>query len=375
MAGALFGGSNARSQNKNLVEFKAGKMTVKGKMVHADKRKGLVYVYQSSEDQLMHLCWKDRSTGVIEDDLIIFPDDIEYVHVPQCTTGRVYVLKFKSSNRKMFFWMQEAKVEKDEDFCNKLNEFLNHPPTTASTSRTGGSIPMDQLMANIGSESDMQNILQNIQMGGAIDQQQLMRLLGGLGGMGSMSSILGGRSTSSMASTDSNIIPRIPSAISNNSASGIALEGDISSTTLTPVPAPASSTNTNPPARIQLSDLQNILSGLGAIKPETSVQTDLSCGLTSETIFPLLSNEEFQKRLIQFLPESELIPKTITELKATMHSPQFQQALQSFSAALSSGELGPLMAQFGLHEDVIAAANSGDIVALAKALEKSNEKK
>lgn len=39
-------------------------------------------------------------------DLIIFPDDVEFKHVPQCTTGRVYVLKFKSSQRKLFFWMQ-----------------------------------------------------------------------------------------------------------------------------------------------------------------------------------------------------------------------------------------------------------------------------
>lgn len=44
--------------------------------------------------------------GNVEDDLIIFPDDCEYVKVPQCTTGRVYLLKFKSSNRKFFFWLQ-----------------------------------------------------------------------------------------------------------------------------------------------------------------------------------------------------------------------------------------------------------------------------
>lgn len=92
-------------------------------MVHPDKRKGLLYLYQS-EDSLMHFCWKDRhtgklfktllksmltffyETGVVEDDLIIFPDDCEYVRVSQCTTGRVYLLKFKSSNRKLFFWMQ-----------------------------------------------------------------------------------------------------------------------------------------------------------------------------------------------------------------------------------------------------------------------------
>jgi Proteasome complex subunit Rpn13 ubiquitin receptor. len=66
VGGALFGNAAARTQSKNLVECKAGKMSLKGKMVHPDKRKGLLYVYQS-DDSLMHFCWKDRQTGTVED--------------------------------------------------------------------------------------------------------------------------------------------------------------------------------------------------------------------------------------------------------------------------------------------------------------------
>ena len=124
---SLFGNSSSRSQSKNLVEFRAGKMTMDGNMVTADKRKGLVYIHQSS-DSLIHFCWKDRQSGHVDDvilifcwsnlvpvkfivlfvlqDWIIFPEDCEYVKVPQCTTGRVFLLKFKSSNKKIFFWMQ-----------------------------------------------------------------------------------------------------------------------------------------------------------------------------------------------------------------------------------------------------------------------------
>lgn len=144
--GALFGsgaaGPGSTGGNKHLIEVKAGKMFMKGRcklrcwfalqlfglfstgvMVHPEKRKGLIYIYQS-EESLMHFCWQDRTTGnwalnplrprwsmvnvsgTVEDDLIIFPDDCEYVKVPQCTTGRVYLLKFKSSNRRFFFWLQ-----------------------------------------------------------------------------------------------------------------------------------------------------------------------------------------------------------------------------------------------------------------------------
>jgi len=37
---------------------------------------------------LMHLCWKDRSSSSPEDDLVIFPEEIEYKKVTQNTTGK-----------------------------------------------------------------------------------------------------------------------------------------------------------------------------------------------------------------------------------------------------------------------------------------------
>lgn len=64
---ALFGSSSQRQGGKkNLLEFKAGKMYLQGKMCHADKRKGLVFIHQT-DDSLMHFCWKDRSTGKVEE--------------------------------------------------------------------------------------------------------------------------------------------------------------------------------------------------------------------------------------------------------------------------------------------------------------------
>ena len=68
---SLFGSSSSRNQSKNLVEFRAGKMTMRGNMVHPDKRKGLVYIHQSN-DSLIHFCWKDRQSGSVEDVRTLF---------------------------------------------------------------------------------------------------------------------------------------------------------------------------------------------------------------------------------------------------------------------------------------------------------------
>merc|ERR1719427_1458503 len=178
------------------------------KMVSPDKRKGLLSVLQS-DDQLMHLQWKDRTSGTVEDDLIIFPDDVEFKAVPACTTGRVFVLKFKTSNKRMFFWMQEPKSDKDEEFCKKVNDFLNNPPAPGSSRSGGGGgsggvlgglpggLPGNLDFNNLG-DSELQSLLNNM------DQRQLMQLFGGsLGGSGgrgsnisSLSSLLGGGGTS-----------------------------------------------------------------------------------------------------------------------------------------------------------------------------------
>ena len=47
---------------------------------------------------------------IFQDDLILMPDDVEFKAVPACTTGRVFVLKFKGNDKKMFFWMQVGEI-------------------------------------------------------------------------------------------------------------------------------------------------------------------------------------------------------------------------------------------------------------------------
>ncbi|XP_032073412.1 proteasomal ubiquitin receptor ADRM1-like isoform X2 [Thamnophis elegans] len=183
------------SSSKYLVEFRAGKMSLKSSTVTPDKRKGLVYI-QQTDDSLIHFCWKDRTSGNVEDDLIIFPDDCEFKRVSQCTTGRVYVLKFKAGSKRLFFWMQEPKTEKDEEHCRKVNEYINNPPIPRTL---GGSGSGGHELSALGGDCGLQSLLGNM------SHNQLMQLIGpmGLGGLGpGLASLLGsgGPPTSSSSS-------------------------------------------------------------------------------------------------------------------------------------------------------------------------------
>nr|KAG5710787.1 hypothetical protein BaRGS_026938 [Batillaria attramentaria] len=108
---------------------------------------------------------------------------------------------------------------------------------------------------------------------------------------------------------------------------------------------------------------------------DANIHIDLAKALNPEAMLPILANPEVQERLIPYLPEGETLPKTVDELRNTVSSPQFQQALTSFSAALQSGQIGPLMNQFGLGEDVANAAAQGDMEAFVKAMQEATNKK
>ncbi|KAF9896500.1 adhesion regulating molecule 1 [Lobosporangium transversale] len=71
--------------------------------------------------------------------------------------------------------------------------------------------------------------------------------------------------------------------------------------------------------------------------------------LTPGSIAPLLSNPQICESLYPHLPESS--EKNPQEIQAIVRTPQFSQALVSLSTALESGQLGPLLRQFGLSPD------------------------
>lgn len=372
------GASPTSTVSRNLVEFKAGKMELRDKMVHPIKKQGIVYLHQSSDDNLMHFCWKDRSTGEVVDDLILFPDDCEFKRVKECTTGRVYVLKLKTSNKKLFFWMQEAQTNKDEEYCRKINDLLNNPPRSSSDMSA--------------SDRDLQSIL------GGMTQEQMAQLLGSNGML-----------NTNLASLLNSATARSPSSNSGASASST-----MSTTQSAPHSASSISSNTTGAANttrqpdLSVNDLRELMTGFegseselnslmaaamdagvvgtdSAQSRETRAPVDLSKAVNSESLAHLLSDQEFLKQIEQHLPPVHQIthdniePLTDDKRKelfqSTVRSQQFRSALSQFCAALNSGQLGPLMSQFGLSSACVDAANRGNIEAFVSALEEDSKSK
>ncbi|EFH55244.1 adhesion regulating molecule family [Arabidopsis lyrata subsp. lyrata] len=108
-----------------MLEFRAGKMSLQGTRVVPDARKGLVRIARGDEG-LIHFQWLDRNQNTVEDDQIVFPDEALFEKVNQ-SSDRVFILKFNSDDRKLFFWMQEPRAEGDAELCSLVNQYLNQP--------------------------------------------------------------------------------------------------------------------------------------------------------------------------------------------------------------------------------------------------------
>ncbi|MEQ2157329.1 hypothetical protein GOODEAATRI_000717 [Goodea atripinnis] len=72
--------------------------------------------------------------------------------------------------------MTEPKTDKDEEYCRKVNDYLNNPPIPGGPGSGGGS---GHELSALGGEGSLQNLLGNM------SHNQLMQLIGptGLGGL------------------------------------------------------------------------------------------------------------------------------------------------------------------------------------------------
>ncbi|TFK28017.1 adhesion regulating molecule [Coprinopsis marcescibilis] len=154
-----------------LLAFKAGRAIRREgtNTVEADPAKGAISL-TTGEDELLHFIWKNRTTGVVEEDLILFPTEATFSKVAQ-SNGRVYVLKFSSSNQRHFFWMQDASSARDEEFARNVNGLLQDSDyelqwsADGAESSTQGAQPQASTSTSGGSNqasSDQLATLQNL---------------------------------------------------------------------------------------------------------------------------------------------------------------------------------------------------------------------
>lgn len=132
-----------------------------------------------------------------------------------------------------------------------------------------------------------------------------------------------------------------------------------------------------------MGELRSFLSGLGpqgaaaaaAATPAAvggAGNVDFSTAITTEALNPLLNeNPDWIAQLEEHLPDIGTDDTKKQQLRDTISSPQFQQALGMFSSALQSGQLGPVVSQFKLSSEAVEAANLGDLEKFVRALENS----
>ncbi|KIV97652.1 hypothetical protein PV10_01371 [Exophiala mesophila] len=107
------------------------------------------YLYLYADDDLIHLCWRPRSTPVDQPelDLLMLPQDGTFVPY-QKANGRIYALKFSSSSQRHLFWLQSRSQHPhgDPSFFSardlKLGEIVN-------TLLQGESVDVEGEIANL----------------------------------------------------------------------------------------------------------------------------------------------------------------------------------------------------------------------------------
>ena len=123
----LFPGMGGNTDHRQLCEFRAGRLTYdeETKMVTADPRKGEVELFKDA-DGLVHLTWKDRTTGVVDEDcdIIILPGEATFQVVEKCTTGRVFLIDFGENGQKLFFYLQEPSPDGDAKYFDLIRAQL-----------------------------------------------------------------------------------------------------------------------------------------------------------------------------------------------------------------------------------------------------------
>ena len=343
---ALFG-PTAVTTSKNLIEFRAGQVSLNQNKAVPKKEKGLIYL-KTGTDHLVHFYWQNRENKSILDDFTIIPGDAVFKNIEACKTGRVYALYITSSKSKQLYWMQEPNKEQDSELVEKVNQILSNPAPTPESERGHN---MMEMLSSLRS-SDLPGMFEGM------DPSIVEQLLQGSSGSNSLRQFMNmsdpfsrgsastGRSLFSSSGQGENSAPSSQPGTTGSSAGS---EGEQTAT-----------------ARgMGQYDIQNLVSGLQL--PE-SVLNQQTHGLFTDVITPqaieeVLSDAEAVARLGTLVPEAQ------EPMRELLTSTQFSQAIGLFSEGFITRQLAPLMHEYG--SAAVTAAQEGNLVNLARAIESS----
>ena len=81
-----------------------------------------------SHGGLLNVRWTDRSNDNVDEEYIVFPDEVTLKKVNTGRDGdRVVLLKWNSGNRRLMFWLQDKEATKDDENISKFNDFVKNP--------------------------------------------------------------------------------------------------------------------------------------------------------------------------------------------------------------------------------------------------------
>ncbi len=151
MAMSLF--PTASNAPPPAVAFNAGKCNLEQQpngdfLITAEPRRGQIALVKKND--LLHFQWKDRSSGVVEDDRIVFPGEAKFQKIETGrATDRVYI--FQLAQQRTIFWLQDKDTAKDEENVKKVSDYMNNPASIPAPTPLGGTGSQnDALMRMLG---------------------------------------------------------------------------------------------------------------------------------------------------------------------------------------------------------------------------------
>ncbi|KAH9125642.1 hypothetical protein AeMF1_003780 [Aphanomyces euteiches] len=343
----------------SLVEFNAGKMSAVPKepgntklIVSPEPQKGKICLVRG-DDNLLHFQWKNRTTGASVDDYIIFPQDATFDKVDTSRPNdRVYVLQYKGSSRRFFYWMQNKDNSKDVEQVKKVNELMNSTAPTPSTRNTGGGANSQldhnaimQMLGALGGGQDEGGAPNSVQMA---ELQQILQHMGMPQGGNTVASPVSSPVPQHEAESPHDDVNM--EEMSEEELLRLAIEesmrdaheGDNNEGVASPTPPPSIQP---PPSGIQLADLQRAMA-IAQSQASASRPVSINQLLQQPVVFELLHDPAVQAELLPHLPETLQTPE---ELLDTTRTPQLQQCVGALAQALNTANFNGILSNFGLN--------------------------